>query len=254
MLSTTASADVEHSRATRFFWAMLIVSTCFSVGGNVTHAVLHASTPSAPVAAAVATVPPLVLLWSLHGVSLLVRAHRHAGLMFWCALLMTLTLAGFAFILSFDALRSLAVTFGVSPRLGWLWPLAVDVSIANATVALLSLSRPGAPADTPVHVATTGPHSSGAGEFVDAEVVDARPDGRDVTPSDGLKAIAAVLVSNGTTEQSEETVAEVLARRDAGAKPTAIANQLDLHHSTVNRILNGHHRLTRMRDPGQLVG
>ena len=49
----------EYTRATRFFWTVLILATAASIGGNVTHAVLKAdSGPLVAVAAAVAMVPP----------------------------------------------------------------------------------------------------------------------------------------------------------------------------------------------------
>lgn len=44
-----------------------------------------------------------------------------------------------AFVLSFDALRDLAIRSGIRAELAWLWPLAVDVTIAQATIALLAL-------------------------------------------------------------------------------------------------------------------
>ena len=49
---------------------------------------------------------------------------------------MTLALASCAFVLSFDALRSLAVTVRLSTSIAWLWPFAIDVAIAQATLCL----------------------------------------------------------------------------------------------------------------------
>jgi hypothetical protein len=81
-----------------------------------------------------------VLLAATHSVAVLVRT-RAGGVTYWCALLMTLALASCAFVLSFDALRSLAVTLGLPEAIAWLWPCAIDVAIAQATLCLLSLSR-----------------------------------------------------------------------------------------------------------------
>jgi hypothetical protein len=83
---------------------------------------------------------PVVLLAATHSVAVLVRTHA-GGFTYWCALLMTLALASCAFVLSFDALRSLAVTLGLPESIAWLWPCAIDVAIAQATPCLLSLSR-----------------------------------------------------------------------------------------------------------------
>ena len=51
-----------------------------------------------------------------------------------------MALAGCAFVLSFDALRDLAVSLGFHPARAWLWPVAIDVSIAQSTLALLTLA------------------------------------------------------------------------------------------------------------------
>src|SRR6476646_5749380 len=122
--------------AARFFWAWLIVATAMSVTGNLDHAVLNAPAGTVALAAGAALVPPVVLVRT-----------RAGGFTYWCALLMTLALASCAFVLSFDALRSLAVTLGLPESIGWLWPCAIDVAIAQATLCLLSLSRRTSSAD-----------------------------------------------------------------------------------------------------------
>lgn len=145
--STTAilsTASPTHKSAARFFWGVLAFATTMSIGGNVTHALLHAQGGSRlllGVAATVALIPPAVLLLATHSVSLLVRT-RSSGAVYWAAVAITVVLAAFAFRLSFDALKELAVSAGVREGIAWLWPLSVDLTIAQATVALLSLSRP----------------------------------------------------------------------------------------------------------------
>ena len=85
--------------AGRFFWTVLILATLASIGGNVTHALLKANSgPLVAVAAAVAMVPPIVLLAATHSVGLLVRT-RSTGPIYWAALAMTVGLAGCAFAL-----------------------------------------------------------------------------------------------------------------------------------------------------------
>jgi hypothetical protein len=88
-------------------------------------------------------VPPIVLLASTHSVAVLVRI-RAAGFTSWCPLLITLALASCAFVVSFDALRSLLITLGLPESIAWLWPRAIDVAIAQATLCLLSVNRRGA--------------------------------------------------------------------------------------------------------------
>lgn len=82
-----------------------------------------------------------MLLGATHSVALLVKTRR-VSFVYWLALAMTFALAGCAFILSFDALRDLGVALGMAPSRAWLWPVAIDVSIANSTLSLLSLSPP----------------------------------------------------------------------------------------------------------------
>jgi hypothetical protein len=141
-------------RATRFFWCTLILATGASVAGNVAHAVLT-HPEHAPIAATAAVIPPAVLLGATHGVALLVRSRTH-GATYWCALAMTVMLAGCAFVLSFGALRALALTWaGFPPETAWLWPLAIDLSIAQSTLALLALTR--APRLVGVDASSPGP-------------------------------------------------------------------------------------------------
>jgi hypothetical protein len=109
----------ERRSAARFFWMWLTIATAMSVIGNVAHAVLHAESGTVALAAGAALVPPLVLLAATHSIAVLVRT-RAGGLTYWCALLMTLALASCAFVLSFAALRSLAVTLGLSASVAWL--------------------------------------------------------------------------------------------------------------------------------------
>ncbi|MGV9678840.1 DUF2637 domain-containing protein [Nocardia sp. NPDC003482] len=133
-----------------FFWCVLAASAAISVIGNAVHAVLH--TPVAPIAAAVAVVPPLALLTAVHGVTVLQRSRTRASAAQLLAITMTALIAGGAFWLSFTALRALAELAGIPHHQAWLWPLIIEGSMAQATVALIALARPhdtvGAPPDT----------------------------------------------------------------------------------------------------------
>ena len=117
----------ETRGAVRFFWTWLLLATTVSVAGNVAHAVLTAPPGTVRLAAAAAVVPPAVLLGATHSVALLVKTRR-VGFVYWLALGMTFALAGCAFILSFDALRDLAVALGMAPSRAWLWPVATTTT------------------------------------------------------------------------------------------------------------------------------
>lgn len=206
------------------------------------------------------------------------------------ALTLTIALAGCAFALSFDALRDLAVMLGMRPDRAYLWPVAIDVSIANSTLALLSFTPPrraaqnGVPAASPQAVDTRPvgePHTVGshrneavpvrpagvslerrevvssgsavaAGASVSRQVgvgrpLSAVPD--DVAAGAEVGAVAAPaaivewrpkaeeLVQAGVTQKDPETVARILAERAAGTPPSTIGRRLEVHHSTVGRIL-----------------
>jgi hypothetical protein len=52
----------------------------------------------------------------------------------------TVVIAIGAFILSFAALTDLAVSAGINPALGWIWPIIIDGLIVAATVAIVALA------------------------------------------------------------------------------------------------------------------
>jgi uncharacterized protein DUF2637 len=216
------SADSVHRRAVRFFWTTLIAASGASVAGNIAHAVL-AHPGHALIAATAAVVPPAVLLGATHGVALLVRA-RTGGAIYWCALVITMMLAGCALVLSFDALRALALTWaGFSPATAWMWPLAIDLSIAQSTLALLALSGTPRRAD--------GAHNG-------ASVHDGVPLhdlGAPVHPSDWTAA-ADELIGAGVTRIDRDKAATVLAELAGGTAPSTVARKHGVGYTTVTRI------------------
>jgi hypothetical protein len=295
MIAKARASEATTTGAVRFCWVWLVVATSVSVAGNVAHAVLTAPMGTVRLAAAAAVVPPAVLLGSTHSVALLVRTHR-VGPQYWCALAMTFALAGCAFVLSFDALRDLAVALGIPPDRAWLWPVAIDVSIANSTLALLSLAPRRAGPDGADHCDDAGRHPPakpaqrsatssrrdastpapgrnagsarttrsaqprGAPQPTSATVTEpgsaqsaerplaAVPDVA-VAPADSAALVrwrpaADALVRNGVTSKDPATVAAVLAEHAAGTPPSRIGRRLDMHHSTVGRILAGAKGLT----------
>jgi uncharacterized membrane protein YidH (DUF202 family) len=56
------------------------------------------------------------------------------------AVLITVGIGVASFVLSFAALRDLAARAGIPERLAWLWPLIVDGTILQATMAVVALS------------------------------------------------------------------------------------------------------------------
>lgn len=92
----------------------------FSVGPNRRPAPKPASPPPPP------PPPPPV--------PTLVRVTRRA------AVAITAAIAATSFVLSFSGLRALAEAAGIPPALAWLWPLTVDGTIIQATMAVIALA------------------------------------------------------------------------------------------------------------------
>ncbi|MCV7256811.1 DUF2637 domain-containing protein [Mycobacterium hackensackense] len=192
-------------RAKRLFWTVLSVATLASVSGNVAHALLNAAPGAATVSAAAAAVPPVILLAAIHGLGTLARARQGSGAAYWAAMVMTVLLACGAFALSFDALRALAVTAGIRSGLAWIWPLIIDLSIAQSTLAILALTRlkPGASGhvagDGQPHVSVDLPsamapaeHGGVADSNTPSEAEPQRPDSNDAAAGEGIPAVEAV--------------------------------------------------------------
>ncbi|MFR9774016.1 DUF2637 domain-containing protein [Nocardia sp. SC052] len=244
-------------RAHAFFWTVLVAAATVSITGNATQALLH-DTVLPAVSAAVAIIPPLALLATVHGVSLLSRAHTATRATRWTATVMTVLIAVGAFWLSFTALRSLAVTAGVPHGEAWLWPLIVEGSMAQATVALLALAH-SANSDSqpdPAKHATALPagsiptdlHAEPApgepGKVVDnASVHTARyvfPESH----SDFVELAARVCARDPGRRRDPHLVTKALVHHHDGWTPTRIAQELNKSRSTISRILSDAATLT----------
>jgi Protein of unknown function (DUF2637) len=257
----------------RFYWSWLVFATTVSVLGNITHALLVAPSGFRLLAAVASVVPPAFVLGSTHSVALSLRTRRFAAA-YVTGLLMTIGIAPCAFVLSFDALRALAVMLGWPPDRAWLFPVAIDVSIAQATFGLLWLApestqsahpAPTALEDQPAAVSSSpGPRdrlvrngtamgsdpiavpvrqSNETNEVV-TTVNDARTLPASKTETTRWKHTAHQLVRNGTTSKDPEIVAAILAEHAAGTPPSTISRRRGVHHSTVGRILAGAADLT----------
>lgn len=143
--------DDARRNAVRFFWAWLLLATGVSIGGNFLHAWLTAPPGMRIWAAIAAIVTPTILLGATHSVALLIKTRRRDGwtlvdaLVLGTTLLLTFAVAGCAFTMSFFSLRDLMVMLGINALAAILWPIAVDLSIVNSTLALLGLSSPRTP-------------------------------------------------------------------------------------------------------------
>jgi len=227
-------------RVSRFYWCWLIFATTVSVLGNITHAVLVAPGAVKLLAAVASVVPPAFLVGSTHAAALSLRARRFA-LTYVLGLSMTIGVAACAFLLSFDALRGLAVILGWPSGRAWLFPIAIDVAIAHATLCLLSLSRRATEAvvnDVAVDAVSTRavPRRAGSASAAVSPV--------DTPGVERWQPLAESLVREGVTSKDPHLVAAILAQREAGVLPSVIGRHHRVHHTTVRRILSAAQTLT----------
>ncbi|WP_329408243.1 DUF2637 domain-containing protein [Nocardia vinacea] len=236
-------------RAHAFFWTVLTAAAIVSITGNATQALLH-DTALPAVAAAVAVIPPLALLAAVHGVSVLLRAHAGARGTHVVATAMTAFIAIGAFWLSFTALRSLAITAGVPHGEAWLWPLIIEGSMAQATVALLTLAHstphsdsgsatadPCEPQNTCTPMAT--PAATQPEVMIDSDRVRTPPPLADRTHAEFREAAVLLCARDPGRRRDPDMVARALTHHHLdGWTPTRIARELNKSRSTISRILS----------------
>jgi hypothetical protein len=143
--------------------------------------------------------------------------------------------------------------------LAWLWPLVVDVTITQATVSLLALSRQEPQQDSPLSAAAAGvpePLGNRGDEIGEARhaqgsVVAMVPAQRESATHSSRGAAEAVhrddrtvhaVIASNRTKQPPEVVRAILDLHAAGKKTNEICAQLNvqdikLHHTTVSRII-----------------
>jgi hypothetical protein len=242
MTTNLTQADIthrNHRHAVGFFWAWLILATSVSLAGNVAHAWLTAAPGTRWLAACVAAVPPIALLLSVHGLAVLAKATA-SGAVYRGAVAATGALAVGAFILSFVALRDLAVIAGIRPELAAVLPLVIDLAIGVATLALVAIGdRPARRTRNATRGAgaTAGPSAITATSRRDAAIATqasvAMMDRGSAAPSEAESAVpsaddpnrelAATLIAEKVTRKPVEVVARILAAHDSGDRLNRIA-------------------------------
>ncbi|WP_324192977.1 MULTISPECIES: DUF2637 domain-containing protein [Nocardia] len=248
-------------RAHVFFWTELCIAAGVSVIGNATQAVLH-TTALPVVAATVAVIPPLALLAAVHGVALLARADTVSLAARRAATALTVVIAGGAFWLSFTALRALAVTAGVPAGEAWLWPLIVEGSMTQSSLALLILAhahQPNIDIDIDIDAASQTPERLPALEPRPTEGVRvAQP----TSPPEPCEPVEEPLDNRVRSDIDLEALAMSICDQDPGGRrdratvfavlthrylddwsATRIARELGRSRSAVSRILRDAERL-----------
>ncbi|GAD83434.1 MULTISPECIES: DUF2637 domain-containing protein [Nocardia] len=249
--------DVRTERAHVFFWTELCIAAGVSVIGNATQAVLH-TTALPLLAATVAVIPPLALLAAVHGVALLARADTVSLTARRAATALTVVIAGGAFWLSFTALRALAITAGVPAGEAWLWPLIVEGSMTQSSLALLILAHAHHP-NTDIDATSQTPARIPALEPLPTETVRAALPASPPEPCEpveeplddrissdiDLEALAmSICDQDPGGRRDRATVFAVLSHRYLdGWSAAHIARELGRSRSAVSRILRDAERL-----------
>lgn len=251
-MTTIASTQADitrrnHDRAVRFFWTWLILATWLSLAGNVAHAWLPTGADARWLAACVAAVPPTVLLLSVHALAVLAKTAA-SGAVYRAAVAATAVLAVGAFILSFVALRDLAIIAGIRPGLAPALPLVIDLAIGVATLALVAIGdKPARRARNAARHTTAGAapnratateKSASAQKPSRAKMPPAEAERLNLSAHDAARELAAELVAAKVTRQPVTIVEAILAARETGHARNRIAKDLGIHHSAVSKVID----------------
>ncbi|WP_419179159.1 DUF2637 domain-containing protein, partial [Mycobacteroides franklinii] len=263
ILTQTELAQRAHHRATRFFWSWLAGATAVSLAGNVVHAALTASPSTRWLAAAVAAVPPTVLLASVHGIAVLAKTSA-SGRVYRAAVVATTGLAAGAFLLSFVALRDLAVLAHIPRQLAFVLPLVIDLAIGVATLALVAVgdkptrrvsqraaqpqvsnhrATSTAPRPTPATASSpapaaprsTTPAAPTAPRSASPSAPQGSPDA--TTPAPEVVALAERIVESRAVRQPVSVVARILELGESESRKNVLADRAGVHHSVVSKVL-----------------
>lgn len=194
----------------------MIVSTAANVG----HALLTAPEQLRGWAALAAALPPIALFGITEGLAITAGG----GTRRWAYRLGVagaICIAMLAFVLSFAAMRDLAVLLGFPAAVAAGWPLLADASIAVASVMLLA-TKPAAAADA---------HPT-AVPAADADHVAVPAP----TSADLHSVTAHELVAAGVVRAEPAAVAAAVAGLAAGDSHRAVALATGLHRTSVARV------------------
>lgn len=227
---------MAHS-ATRFFWSWLIGSAAFSILGVVTHAVLGSA--RSPLIASVLAVGIVVIqLCATYGVHALVQ-ERITGAAYRWALAIAVTIALGAFVLNFVALRDLVITWaGTAAVIAWIVPLIVDLGMTASTLAILALTE--AQRTEQLHTVAHSVHVEVHNTLhADMPVLQDGAPAAHVAHDDAHLLAAQRIIAQGAVRIEAERIAAVLAVRAQGVNSASIiGRRTNVHHRTVQRILD----------------
>lgn len=124
-----------------FLRGWLLFAASVSIAANIGHALFMAPEGLTVWAAIASVFPPVFVVGSTH-VAVILAKKRRFGVQFFLVLLQTILLAACAFRLSYHSISDLAIMLGTPAGLAGLWPIALDISMVNSTLALFMVTRP----------------------------------------------------------------------------------------------------------------
>lgn len=124
-----------------FLRGWLVFTTAVSMAANIAHALLTVPGNIKILAAVAYTFLPLFVFGSTH-IAVTLAKKRRFGIGFFMSITLTTLLAAAAFRLIYSAVSELAVMLGAPPEWAGLWPIVIDISIVNATLAIFVFGRP----------------------------------------------------------------------------------------------------------------
>ncbi|MFE6924784.1 DUF2637 domain-containing protein [Nocardia sp. NPDC057663] len=129
----------------------------------------------------------------------------------WSAVLIVLAIGAAAFVLSFAALRDLAVMAHTPTHLAWLFPVIVDGTIIQATIAVLAL------ADSPERTFFTRVLIAGATVSIGGNIAHALASGH------GIMAATLAVIAPAALLLDTHGLAVLLRSRNTSTDPTTDA-------------------------------
>lgn len=225
-LAQTAPVPDPRSGARRYWRCLLAGAVAVSVAGNVGHAFLTAAPHLRAAAMVAAALPPVALLGVSEGLARSAGAGARRGV-YRAAVAGGVVIAGLAFVLSFAALRDLAVALGQPAVVAWGWPLLADATIAVSSAMLLAIR--------PTETVPSAAMESGGGQSPAG--MDSEPGAGDLLPAESdADALETVTVDRTTPAVSAREAAVKLARVP-GVSQRQAATATGVPRSTLRRDL-----------------
>jgi hypothetical protein len=255
----------------RFLWAYAAAAAGCSLAGNLGHVwtLRHAAEPPLWMAFAWALVAPILLMLAAYAKPTLKRmlalgrtqgvggdtdSDRPSSVVVWGVFVG-------AFLWSAYGIYGFTVAVGVPAAVAWLAPATIDVALFGAlrglvlTTPIAARMREGLEPTRPALVAAAQPRKPAPTQFrTSSAPLPAPSPGSESAPTapkpaakpapkpaaesaPDIEELVAQVVASRAVKQPENVVRDILVAKAGGAAKQRIADDLDVHHSVVQRVL-----------------